>query len=64
MSYLPTGCTDERDWSALRKHTYDNLSSYLAQKERRVREKREKQTSPSGEGREEEDFSEKKMKLE
>ena len=36
---LAAGCVDDRDWSGLRKHTYDNMSSYLARKEQRVREK-------------------------
>lgn len=32
-------CTDDRDWSALRKHTFDNMTDYLLRKEQRLTQK-------------------------
>lgn len=32
-------CRDDRDWSALRKHTFDNMTGYLVRKEQRIHQK-------------------------
>lgn len=37
---LHSGCgANIRDWLQLRKHTFDNMSTYLAKKEERIRSK-------------------------
>lgn len=39
LVYVVLDCTDGRDWSALRKHTFDNMTDYLLRKEQRLSQK-------------------------
>ncbi len=51
MATLLSGCeTNLRDWSQLRKHTFDNMSAYLARKEERIRSRKEGKLTTDSEG--------------